>query len=203
MPLPYQGKVGVYDNFNPTLLPNFNKNVMQGNGGLAAMSPAAYAAANPQTPATKAITVGGTAAAGNTPAITLTSPQLPGGAITGTYTAIAGDVPADVAEGLASALQAALLSAGVANVEVQSLEAAVNITWPGPAGNSVAVSVTTSGSITLTGAGNMSGGAGPVYAAGNFNFSWNGSTMSFFFGQYYNLGADLVAALVAADMPIV
>ncbi len=202
MPLPFQGKVGVYDNFDPTLLPQFYKQVMQGNGGLAALSPAAYAAANPQAGATATITVSGTVNTGNTMTFTIGEAEGGLGSVTASYTALPGDTVSNVAEGLATAYNTATL--GVPQTEAVALEGVVSVSWLGPVGNSATLATTTSGSVVLTkSAAVLSGGSGPVYAANNFNYTWNGCTMSFFYGQPYNLGADLIANMVAAGMPLV
>jgi len=202
MPLPFQGKVGVYDNFDPTLLPQFYKQVMQANGGLSALSPAAYAAANPQTSASATITVTGTVANGNTVSFTIGEAEGGIGSVTASYTAITGDTVSNVAEGLAAAYNAA--TAAIPQTEANAVEGVVTVSWLGPVGNSATLSTATSGAIVLTkSASTLSGGSGPVYAANNFNYTWNGCTMSFFYGQPYNLGADLIANMVAAGMPIV
>ena len=205
MSLPYQGSTnGIFNTFNSTVLPNFYQNVQVGNA-LAEISPAKFNAANPQVPATITATIGGTVAAGNIETLTLTQGQLPGGFITGTYDAVSGDSTADVAEGLATAFQDALIAANIVNIAVTSVEAVVTVSWRGPMGNFATLTSTEQGAVTITipNAGVLTGGSGPVYAANNFNFQHNGSTLAFFYGRYYNLGGDLLAQMAAQDMPVV
>jgi hypothetical protein len=204
MPLPYQGTPGVYDTRNPTLLPQFYKPVQQG-ATISMHSPAGYAKLLPRAAASLTVTVGGTVASGNVSTITVTQAQLTTGVITASYTAGASDGTTQVAEGLASALQTLFYANSIDGI-VTASESVITINWNGPTGNYAVVTVAPGALITLTrnpSSGKMAGGSGPVYAANNFNFTYNNVVMSFFYGQPYSLGLDLVAVLIAADMPVV
>lgn len=207
MPLPYQGRPGKFDPLSPTLIPNFYKGFMSLNGTLDYKSPAKVAQDFPQTAATATATIGGTITSGNTVTLTVSQGQFSGGAISGTYTVQGSDTVATVAEGVATALNEAAESAGNPFL-AEASEAVVTVSWPGPMGNTAVLSATKSGGATETitlspSNGVMSGGTGPVFCANNFNFTWNGSVMSFYYGKPYFLGNDLLSALANADMPVV
>ena len=217
MPLPYQGNTGgTTHNAAPTLIPNFYGSSMSLRGTLDAKSPAKFAADNPRATSTALVAVGGTVSTGNTVTLTLTQAQLPSGAITYTYTCVASDTIQSVAEELISGLNAAVRTAGgsalvsaiyfTAGAGSTTLEAEVVVNWDGPMGNFAVLSGTPSGSITLTftpSGGHLVSGSGPVFAANNFNFSYNGTTLVFYYGKPYQLGNDLLAKLAAQDMPVV
>lgn len=206
MTLPYAGRPGVFDLFSPTLLPNFNRPFIT-NGVLGYQSPAEFVQNNPRTPAQVEAAIGGTITAGNTVTLTLTQGQLPNGAISVTYTVASGDSDGIVAESLAALLGAALYAAGIPAYVTVS-EATLTVNWEGPLGNYATLSYTLSSgateTVTLTpSSGVLSGGAGPVFCSNNFNYSYNNSTMSFFYGEPYVLGDDLLSQLVTQNMPVV
>jgi len=212
MPLPYQGRPGQYDPLSPTLIPNFNRPVINASGGMDMPSTQGFVNDYPRVAATALVTIGGTIAAGNTVTLTLTQGQLPSGAISATYTCVTSDTVQTVAEGLVTALNTALRAANISTVWATSgsgssaLEAEVIANWNGPLGNFAVLSGTNTGSISLTftpSNGALSGGSGAVVCANNFNYSYNGNTMAFYYGQAYNLDSDILVAMVSQDRPMV
>ena len=210
MPLPYQGRIGVRDLASPTLIPNFYDGVVSKNGTLDYQSPAQYLQNNPRTSASANATIGGTVASGNVVTLTLTQNQLPGGALTASYTATGSDTVETVAEGLASAfntvVRAQLGNALVTAIYATTSEAEVVINWDGPLGNFATLSDTTSGSITVTLSpvgGGLTGGSGPVFCANNFEYQRGTSTLAFYYGKHYELDGAFLRALVRDDQPVV
>jgi hypothetical protein len=199
--LPLDGIWGDRGLFRPTLIPNFDRSQLI-NGSTTHMSPAAFAAANPRTAATVQATVGGTAGTGDVATITLTYGSQ---TITKSYTLTGTDTTATTAEELAELFNADPVVRGQ-DIYVQAIASVLTFNWGGPVGNNVVASQSATGSLTITlspSNGVFSGGAGPIYAAKNFNFTYNGTTMSFYYGEPYVLGADLVSKMVTQGMPIV
>jgi LysM repeat protein len=160
-------------------------------------------------------------AATDTVALTFTNSGVSGLPVTKTYTLVGADSATVIAAGLVALINAdANLSA--ANIRASNLAGVITITQPGVIGNSTVVSAT----ITETGGGTetctftpsnghmgggtgstvsgaLSGGTGPIIAANNFTFAaGNSQIQSFWYGQPYVLGYDVVTAMVAQGMPI-
>lgn len=208
MPLPYQGRIGERDLLSPTLIPNFYMPSASNQHTLDYQSPAQYLQDNPRSAASATVTIAGTVASGDKATVTLTQGQLPSGSVTASYTAVSGDTADTVAEGLASALNAVIRSqlgnALVTAIYATADEAVVTIEWDGPMGNFAGLTTGTSGSMTVTAsASTLSGGSGPVFCANNFNYQYNGSSLVFYYGKQYALGAGLLKLFAAADMPVV
>jgi hypothetical protein len=224
VPLPYQGnnRTTSWDRLSPTLIPNFYGNSMSNAAGdagntLDAQSPAQYVANNARGTATSILTVGGaiTSGGGDVVVLTLTQPQLAGGSFSLSYVSVASDTIAGVAEGLDSTFNAyvrANLSSGYGPTEIWAdteegtlaLEAKMVVNWIGPMGNFATLTATATGSLTVAvSSAALGGGSGPVLAANNFTFSYNGSTMAFYYGKPYNLDGVLLATLAAQDQPVI
>lgn len=211
MPNPYLIPVGYGKNDpkrpqNPTLIPNFDRGVASGRGTVGLMSPQAYLAANPRVNATATVTLGGTVAASDVTTVTVTHAQLPGGALTESYTATGSDTLATIAEELASLFTTALdgLSNPVA-LEVVPVGAVLTFNWQGPVGNLAVVSATVQGSMTATlnpVSGDLTGGSGPVLAYSNFTFFYRNVSANYWDGQPYSMATDLVSKMVTQGMPI-
>ena len=222
MPLPYQGstqiKNGVLSQLSPTLVPNFYPSMSKpGNPGsnnssvVTAKSPARYAAGDGNTADAAAsiiATLTGTVATSDKITLTLTQAQLPGGAISASYTAVASDTLAIFAEELATALMAAIATAGLTGlITATAAEGVVTVNWNSPMGNAAVLSsVVNVGSETVTLSpvgGGLAGGAGPLFPMDNFEFSFQGSVMAFYYGVPRIIpSGPLLAALAAADAPI-
>lgn len=195
------------NNRNPTLIPNFDKSVSI-SGSVGHQNPATFLANNPRVNATEVVTLGGTTTTGDTVALTFTNAILPNGPETVTYTVIAGDtVIADVAAGLASLINAdANLQAF--GVYATTVDAVMTINWPGPVGNFCALTSAVTGAATETvtkgNAGVFASGTGPIIATDNFEFAPTNSSQpsSYFYGQPYVLGYDVITQMVAQARPI-
>lgn len=218
MPLPYQGRLGVRDLMSPTLIPQFYASVAGANGvkngnlnstALSPTSPAGFAAANPRTEATVTATITGTVATSDKITLTVTQPQLPGGSLSANYTTVAGDTLAIFAEQLATALNKVFQQNNLLGLLwATAAEGVVTVNWDGPLGNFAVLSyVVNTGAETVTLAptsGDLGGGGGPLFVVNNFEFSWRGSCMSFYYGEADNsVSGSLLQALVNADAPVV
>jgi len=207
IPLAPAGTPGVADFRNPTLIPNFDRSVASGAGTVDHQSPAVFLANNPRVDATLSLVVGGTITNGNTPAITITCAALPGGSITFTYPVVTADTTTTVAEGFAKLINdsATAQNEGIyADLGGTGAGTTLVIHYGGPVGNQATLSSATLGTITLTpSSGSFSGGSGPVMAMNNFTYAApGGSVQNYWYGQMYNLGNDLIAAMVRDGMPI-
>lgn len=168
-----------------------------------------------------------TAAAGDTLNLTFTNAAIPGGARTVSFVALGGEN----ANALAAALgivvnaDAVLTAAGIAasvgtNVvtfHYQQINGAIRYAQsvsvgaetialaPAAPTETAVVGTNATETITLTPTtGVLSGGGGPVFAANNFEFAPpNGGVQAYFYGQPYDLGYDLLSAMVTQGMPIV
>ncbi len=214
MALPASGTPGVFDPRNPTLIPNVHRPVVGGAPGMPTMglkSPASFLADNARADATAAITIGGTATPGDIITLVLTSTALPAGSLSFAYTVASGDTVTTIAEGLAALVNADLTAQakGIrAYLAGTNLPAKMFVAWPGPIGNFAVISRTLSGGASVTGTlapsnGVLSGGSGPVFAGNNFTYSLDGNTQSFYYGNPYVLGLNVITAMVRDNMPIV
>lgn len=209
--IPPAGTPGIFDPRNPTLLPNFNRPVASGNGTLGYQSPASFLAANPRADATASATIGGTVTTGDTITLKVTLATLSGGSNSVAYTAVAGDTVETIAEALANLVtgNGVFQDANIfAETGGEAAPAEVVVHANGPVGNFAVLSYTLSSGATETvtlspSGGALSGGSGPIFAANNFDWGQNGSVNSFFAGQPYELGYDVITAMVAQGMPIV
>lgn len=201
--LPLDGNFGVRGLYRPTLIPNFDRNQLI-NGATTHMSPAAFAAANPRVAATVVATASGTPATGDTVALTLTFGSQ---SFSHTYTVGASDTLDTIADGVANLFNSDPAVRGQ-DIYAGTDAAVITFNWGGPIGNTAvaSVTVTTTGSLAVAftpSNGDFSGGSGPIYIGKNFNFTYNGSTMAFYYGEPYQLSQDLVNKMVTQGMPIV
>jgi hypothetical protein len=194
---------------NPTLLPNFSQPVANG-GSVDKTTPAGMLAEYPRTNAQLTATIGGTITTGNVFNMIFTSGALgTNNPHTISYTVQAGDTITTVAEALAALIDADPVLSGLgitASLGGDAEASEIVVLSPGPVGNFLTVSHTGSDTETITFSpsnGIPTGGSGPVIAAANFNFAYNGSIQSFFYGNVYNLGYDVISAMVAQGMPII
>lgn len=191
---------------SPTLLPNFSIPTGSNGRGMVKMSPGQYAAANPRVNASATVTVGGTAASGDTATVTMTHPVwknanlgIANGSIAVTYTLTASDTIETVAEALASAINT---SAAAPFVVATAEGAVLTLSWPGPVGNYLTVATTPSGALTLTtSAGTLSGGSGPVYVWDNFDWTARGQVGKYFMGNLYMMSGTL-GGMVQGAQPV-
>ncbi len=209
MPLPYQGRTsGGYDYRSPTLIPNFYMSNLK-DGVTSNLSPAEFVAENPRGDASATATIGGTITAGDIITLTLTQAQLPNGSISASYTVQTGDTLTRIAAQLGVAMDTALKTAGVlGTIWSGSTNTVFKINWNGPFGNFGVLSYTLSGGATETvtlapTSGQLSGGSGPVICANNFDYSYGGSTMSFYYGKVYFISNPLLTQFVNFDMPMI
>lgn len=174
-------------------------------------------------------TVGGTVTAGDTVTATFTSAAGLGAASPRSivYAVKLTDTTTDlIGLGLAAAINAdaILQSAGITAADVSSV---VTVSYPGRIGQlrisstvsggatetltssaaptaTIALATTATETITLSNAGKLSGGTGPVIAVNNFTWAFGGSQVqAFYYGRPYLLGQADIAAMVAAGSPIV
>ena len=170
------------------------------------------------------VVIGGTVAAGNTVDVVVTSPSLPGGSSSLLVTAGSADTVSTLAAAIGQEINTntGLGEAGFsATVNAGTITIAQPLTsqqarYTGTAGGSITVAVPTTPTETLTyartatetitfGAGEtLIGGTGPVYVTDNFTYAYpNGGTGAFFYGNPYDLGYDVLNAMLNQGMPIV
>jgi phage tail sheath gpL-like len=208
--IPPQGTAGVIPGRDPTLIPNFDRVAVSGQGSLDHQNPAAFLAANPRVDATVQATVTGTITNLDVVTITATTGLLPGGAASVTYTVVTADTTTTIAEGIANAINTSsvMQSVGIyATLVGTATPNAVLVRSNGPCGNFLTMSSSVSGAateiITWANSGKAAGGSGPVFATNNFNFNFaTGGVGSFFYGQPYILGYDVLLQMIAQGMPI-
>lgn len=194
----------------PTLIPNFDR-PFANRGVVGLLDPEDYVSQHPRAAASAVATIGGTVTVGDTVTLTLTCGTLPGGAATFSYITATGDTIDDVANELADAINQSSEARDYdisAEIGGHGAEAAVTVNWDGPIGNFAVLSAHASGAATETvtftpSNGALSGGSGPVICSSNFNYAFNGRTMSFFIGQPYLLGDPVLAAMVGQGEPII
>lgn len=142
-----------------------------------------YLAGAPATPST--ITIAGTPAAGNTVATTFTSAGIVGSPLTLTYTVVAGDTAATIAQGISSLIVHSqplvtalvspyILSAGVVQVQWQpALAVTVSTAVTGGVTATVAAGSQTAGSSgMISGAVGTGDGTHPIFLFAPNVFSW-------------------------------
>lgn len=206
--LPPAGRPGQFDQLSPTLIPNFDRSVVNSDGGVDHQNPALYLQNNPRVDATGLVTIGGTVTTGDTVSLTITSGILPGGFATVTYTTVAGDTTTTIAEGLADLVNdsATLEDAGIrADLKGSGTPNAFIIHQSGPIGNATTMTgaVSSGGTETITPVSPLTGGSGPVMCVNNFEWHSDGDTMYFLYGQPYVLDNILLTKMVTQGMPII
>lgn len=168
--------------------------------------------------ATATATVGGSSfVAADTVALTFTNAGVPGFPITVTYILGAGETATTIATGLKNLINTnnALQTAGVTATSATTV---VTISQQGTIGNTTVLTraitgtgnetVVFSNSGTLTGGagtpgGAFTGGSGPIICVNNFSFARDRQTQAFFYGNAYNLGYNVITAMVNQGMSIV
>jgi hypothetical protein len=155
---PISGTPGVFDPRNPTLIPNFDRNVSSGSGSLDHTSPALFLSENPRTDATAKVTIGGTFTAGDVATVRVAHGLLPNGYLEKSYTVVGGDTASVVADALAKAFNddATAMAHGLyADVAAGAL----TFNWPSVIGNfavlsgwaeAAALEITIGGTATAT-----------------------------------------------------
>jgi hypothetical protein len=203
----------MFESIFPAPLPNIGlpNLTAPGSGLLQNLSPADFLAANPRTPGTLTITVGGTITNGDTANLTVTAPFLPGGSVTASASIVTIDTVDSIAQKLAKAINdnAILRRYGV---YADSALAVVTVNWPGPLGAFATLTGSVAGGATetlsFTNSGVPTGGSGPIIPAQSFPFSFPGSNpgtsqlVSFYVGQPVLLSQSQVAAMAAAGSPV-
>jgi hypothetical protein len=186
-------------------LPYLNPCSAVGGGQIVDLAPSQFLAANPRVPGTLTLTLAGTITNGDAVTITFTGKSLPGGAISVTATAAAGDTIETLAEKVAKAINdsAALQNFGVFADDALGV---VTVSWPGPLGASCTVTKSVSGSATETVAlssSSFAGGSGPILPYQNFNYAWLGQVLDFRIGIPSIVAPNLVAAMAADNQPFI
>lgn len=150
--VPLQGTPGVWDFRNPTLIPNFDKVVANGDT-MDQESPGVFIAANPRVSALANGLVGGSITNGDTVSLTVTLGTLPTGSTVVTYKAVTSDTTITVAEGLISAINnnSTLHAAGIqATPGGTSNASQFVVRAPGQIGNFATLGASVSGGNTET-----------------------------------------------------
>lgn len=155
--IPPQGTPGILDPRNPTLLPNFDRQVASGAGTVDHESPALFLQNNPRVDATATATIGGTITAGDELTIVISNGLLANpyfGALIPSeigleYTVQSGDSVDTIAEAFADLVNdnAVLQKLGV---RADVAGAVVTIRHSGPAGNFTGLSAPTEGPAKIT-----------------------------------------------------
>jgi hypothetical protein len=167
---------------------------------------------------TVTITTGTSVAPGDVLEVTISNPGLSTMPQTATYTVAASDTTVtNVATGLVNVINT---SPGMAENFIYASNAAgvVTISQPGTIGNTSVVttakSVGATETLTLGNSGTLAngtgavtsvltGGAGVIFAANNFTFSYGLNTMAFQYGKAYLVDSVLAGTLALQDMPVV
>lgn len=187
---------------SPTLLPQFDVPTAQ-NGTTTLVTPEAVLTLEPRANATASATIGGTVTTSSTVYLTVTQAQLPGGALTYTYTVVSGDTLATIAEGLASLINNDQTNAAVFGIFATTNEAVVTVNWPGPCGNFGVLTGGASAGETVTTSpsnGDMSGGTGPIIPTQNFEVQWQGSTLVYWAGQPAQVDYQLLSTMIVQGL---
>lgn len=211
--IPLQGQVGVFNPKQPTLLPNFDPQVVDASGQTAdgptvgAVNPATYLSNNPRAAATDTATLSGTITNGDSFVLTLTHVFFSGGSLSKTIAVVSADSLATLAEKAAKAFNDdAQCQALDVEVDAGGASGAVlTFNWPGPIGNLAVLSATSGSAVTVTVAasGVFSGGTGPIIPTQNFQWHRDGSTSNFRYGIPVFIDPYTISLLVAQGQPIV
>lgn len=138
--IPPAGTPGKFDPRNPTLIPNFDRNVVSDPldptmpPTVNHSSPAGYLAANARANASATATIGGTVTTGDILTIEMKNPVFPNGYLSHTYTTVGGDTVSTIAAQLA-ALFANDPVADEYGIEVTTDAAVMTFVHAGPVGN--------------------------------------------------------------------
>ncbi len=200
MPFPFAVPKG--NTQNPLLLPNFDQ-PFSVNGVLSLVNPSDLApdlVAN-ATPASGSVTIGGSVAQGDVVTLEVTNGVLGSAAVSVSYTAKSGDTVATVAAALAKAFNATQSLVRYGFWADTDGEGAVLVYQRGPVGNFTTLGHSTTGSETFT-VTNPSGGDNVVVPLANFEFSFNGSTKSYLYGQPYKVSYPILTAMVSQGQKI-
>jgi hypothetical protein len=172
------------------------------------------------------VVVGGTADAADVLTVTFTATNLPTGSRAVSYTTLVTDTTTALAAlGLTNAINAdpVLASAGITgSLTGSTIAIAVEASFVGAitytksvtgtltltaSANPTTTAVTTDGqseTVTFSNSGALSGGSGPIFVTDNFTFAGSaGQTQSFWYGQPYVLGFDVLTAMANQGMPII
>lgn len=156
--LPPAGTPGVGDFRNPTLIPNFDRNMVS-DGADPTMpatvnhsSPASYLAASPRADASATATIGGSVTTGDILTIVATNPVFPNGFISETYTTVGGDTVTTIAENFADLFNNNPVAGG-ANLTAEPVGAVITFNQSGPVGNFTVLSAPNLEAVKVTVAG--------------------------------------------------
>jgi hypothetical protein len=171
-----------------------------------------------------AATITGAVAAGDVLNLIFTAAYLPGGSHTVSHTALIGETTTTLATNLANAInadgvmiEAGITASGTANVVDAFYYAASGqirfsasvsigaetVTWTATPTETLTVTSLATEVFTIANGGVFTGGAGPVYAVGNFSWAQSGGPIEDFqYGKGYVLSYDYLSALVNQGQPI-
>lgn len=208
--LPPAGTPGVADFRNPTILPNFDRNVVS-DGADPAMpptvnhsSPASILASNPRADASATATIGGSVTTADILTLVATNPSFPGGFISHTYTTQAGDSVTNIAEQFADLFNNDPVAAG-ANLTAEPVGAVITFNQSGPVGNFTVLSAPTEEGSKVTVAGTALTGdqisilfSGPNLAGGSVLITRAVTT-----GDTPTVTATAIVASIAANAALV
>ena len=138
--VPLSGTPGVFDPRNPTLIPNVDRAVANGNT-VDLESPATFLKNNPRGDAAASVAFGGTVTIGDELTLVVSSPALAGPAsllspaeISHTYTTVSGDNLDTIAEALADLFNDDS-NAQAYGLRADPTDAGIVFRWNGPVGN--------------------------------------------------------------------
>src|ERR1700693_3868184 len=155
--IPPAGTPNINDPRNPTLIPNFDRNLVGTATGpmpasVSHSSPAAYLASNPRVNATATATIGGSVTTGDEITIEIVNGSFPGGLLSHTYTTVGGDTVTTIAEQLADLFNADPIAAQF-DIECTLAGAVITFNQSGPIGNFTTLVSPTEAPATITIAG--------------------------------------------------
>ena len=173
---------------------------------------------------TPTATITGTVATGDILNLVFDADYLPGDTHTVSHTALLGETTTTLATNLAAAINAdaVMVEAGITatsatNVIMIGYQAAAGqlrfsesvspgsetITWTTAPTETLTLASDATETVTFSNDGVLSGGAGPVYATSNFEWSRHSSVQSFWYGKPYLLDYSYLTELVNQGQPIV
>lgn len=139
--IPPAGTPGKFDPRNPTLIPNFDRNMISVGtetddiSTVNHSSPAGFLATSPRAAATAVATIGGTVTTGDEVTLELLNSIFPGGLISHTYTTVGGDTVSTIALALAALFDADPVASAY-DIELSvAAGAAITVSQGGPIGN--------------------------------------------------------------------
>ena len=195
-------------NKSPLLFPNDGQPEAIGGGQIALHSDSTLLSEHSRGAASVAAALGGTPTTGDVLSIVLKNAAFPSpGAITVTYTVVAGDTTLEIlADHLVAAINASPYCQAYGISAATNGAGALTFYQMGPVGNFTVVSFARSGTgdetMTFAAGGAMSGGSGPIIPRRNFAVAYKGQTLTFRTQNPQIVDGALLSVLVNGGAPV-